>query len=31
MEEVPAEQYLTQLNQLRDQRIEWQPFDPCAL
>jgi leucyl/phenylalanyl-tRNA--protein transferase len=31
MEEVPAEEYLSQLNQLRDQRVEWQPFDPCAL
>ncbi|HEX8877053.1 MAG TPA: leucyl/phenylalanyl-tRNA--protein transferase [Phycisphaerales bacterium] len=31
MEEIPAEQYLAQLAQLRDQRVEWQPFDQCAL
>ncbi|MFN9974218.1 MAG: leucyl/phenylalanyl-tRNA--protein transferase, partial [Phycisphaerae bacterium] len=28
MEEIPAEQYLTQLAQLRDQPVEWQPFNP---
>ena len=31
MEEIPAERYLAQLAQLRDQHLEWQPFNPCAL
>ncbi|MBY0113454.1 MAG: leucyl/phenylalanyl-tRNA--protein transferase [Phycisphaerales bacterium] len=31
MEEVPAEEYLAQLAQVRDQSTQWQPFTPCAL
>jgi leucyl/phenylalanyl-tRNA--protein transferase len=31
MEEAPAEQYLSQLAQLRDQPVEWQPFNQSPL